>query len=138
MSKIQCQKCNDKCHDLICQRINVHCLEEYKRPYTRTKCCKLGLRKLPDWINCNKKQHMFICLKMAGKKKKKKKKGNVSKNFKTALSWYAWFMAWNNLVICEKTKVSQRLPKELDNSLMSFQKYVIDLWWQKEILYCHK
>ncbi|GFU73220.1 HTH CENPB-type domain-containing protein [Trichonephila clavipes] len=51
--------------------------------------------------------------------------------------WCSRFMARNNLVLREKTKVSQMLPKDVDNKLKSFQKYVIGLRKQKKYLLSH-
>ncbi|GFV17665.1 HTH CENPB-type domain-containing protein [Trichonephila clavipes] len=63
-----------------------------------------------------------------------KNKANESKNSKATFSWCSRFMARNNLVLREKTKVSQMLPKEVDNK---FQKYVIGLRKQKKYLLSH-
>ncbi|GFX48072.1 HTH CENPB-type domain-containing protein [Trichonephila clavipes] len=46
-------------------------------------------------------------------------------------------MALNNLVLREETKVSQILPKNVDNKLVSFQKYVIGLRKQTKYLLSH-
>lgn len=45
-------------------------------------------------------------------------------------------MARNDLVL-RKKKASQRLPKDLDNKLIHFQKYVIDLRRQNSYLLSH-
>ncbi|GFU60735.1 pogo transposable element with KRAB domain [Trichonephila clavipes] len=63
-----------------------------------------------------------------------KKNANESKNFKATFSRCSRFMARNNLVLREKTKVSQMLPKDVDNKLISFQKNVIRLRKQKKYL----
>ncbi|GFX46653.1 pogo transposable element with KRAB domain [Trichonephila clavipes] len=66
-----------------------------------------------------------------------KKNANESKNFKATFSWCSRFMARNNLVLREKTNVSQMLPKDVDNKWISFQKYVIGLRKQKKYLLSH-
>ncbi|GFS75306.1 pogo transposable element with KRAB domain [Trichonephila clavipes] len=63
-----------------------------------------------------------------------KKNANESKNFKATFSWCSRFMARNNLVLREKTKVSQLLPKEVDNK---FQMYIIGFRKQKKYLLSH-
>ncbi|GFT97623.1 pogo transposable element with KRAB domain [Trichonephila clavipes] len=63
-----------------------------------------------------------------------KKNANESKNFKKTFSWCSRFMTRNNLGLREKTKVSQMLPKDVDNKSISFQKYVIGLRKQKKYL----
>ncbi|GFU76721.1 pogo transposable element with KRAB domain [Trichonephila clavipes] len=58
-------------------------------------------------------------------------------NRAAARIWCSRFMARNNLVLREKTKVSQMLPKDVDNKSISFQKYVIGLRKQKKYLLSH-
>ncbi|GFY27422.1 pogo transposable element with KRAB domain [Trichonephila clavipes] len=66
-----------------------------------------------------------------------KKNANESKKFKATFSWCSHFTARNNLVLREKTKVSQMFPKDVDNKLISFLKYVIGLRKQKKYLLSH-
>lgn len=66
-----------------------------------------------------------------------KKNADESQDFKATLSWCGRFMTRNNLVLREKTKISQSLPVDLDTKLISFQKYIIDLRKQKNYLMSH-
>ncbi|GFX14968.1 pogo transposable element with KRAB domain [Trichonephila clavipes] len=65
-----------------------------------------------------------------------KNNANESKNFKATFSWCSRFKARNSLVLREKTKVSHK-TKDVDNKLISFQKYVIKLRKQKKYLLSH-
>ncbi|GFS88623.1 HTH CENPB-type domain-containing protein [Trichonephila clavipes] len=91
----------------------------------------MRLGKSPERITCNQKQCTFIRL------KRPKKNANESKNFKATFSWFSRFMAHNNLVLREKTKVAQMLLKDMDYKLKSFQKYVIGLRKQKKYSLSH-
>ena len=48
-------------------------------------------------------------------------------DFKGSISWCSRFMKRYNLVLREKTKIAQKLPRELDDKITSFHKFVIDL-----------
>lgn len=110
----------------------------------RNKCAlRKGVEKWPileenvaNWVLENRQNGLIItrnsvrlfALKWA------KTNPNESEHFKATTSWCSRFMARNNLVLREKTKVSQMLPKDLESKLISFQKYVINLRRQKEYL----
>ena len=51
----------------------------------------------------------------------------TSHNFKASSSWCTRFMERKDLVIRQKTKISQKLPCELENKITSFQQYIIKL-----------
>ena len=55
-------------------------------------------------------------------------KSNPSKseNFKATASWCSTFMKRNDLVLRQKTKIAQKLPAELEEKVMNFQKFIID------------
>lgn len=55
-----------------------------------------------------------------------KKNSSQSENFKASTSWCDRFMKRKNFVLRQKTKVAQKLPKDLEQKLLSFQKFVID------------
>ena len=50
-----------------------------------------------------------------------------SRDFKATNSWCTRFMNRYNLVLREKTKIAQKLPRESDDKITSFHKFVIDL-----------
>ena len=47
-------------------------------------------------------------------------------NFKATVSWCSRFMHRHNLVIRQKTKIAQRLLKDLDHKITQFQTFVIN------------
>ena len=47
------------------------------------------------------------------------------KDFKATVSWCSRFMARHDLVIRQKTKISQKLPADLESKLMKFHQYII-------------
>ena len=49
-----------------------------------------------------------------------------SKDFKATVGWCNRFMNRKNLVIREKTKIAQKLPKDLDHKVSSFHKFIIN------------
>ena len=48
-----------------------------------------------------------------------------SKDFKATKGWCSRFMNRRNLVIREKTKISQKLPKDLEHKITNFHRYII-------------
>lgn len=67
-----------------------------------------------------------------------KKNPNESINFRATESWCSRFMNRRNLVLRQKTKVAQKLPKDLDDKLLSFQKFVINKRKKKTNTICPK
>lgn len=47
-------------------------------------------------------------------------------NFKATVSWCSRFMHRHDLVIRQKTKIAQKLPKDLDHKITQFQTFVIN------------
>ena len=54
-------------------------------------------------------------------------------NFITFSSWYSRFMSRHNLCIRANTKIAQKLPSQLENTVEAFQLHVIQL--RKKILF---
>ena len=98
-------------------------------------------RDLCEWVD-QKRQNGFIVTRamihiqaLAWATKNREK----SANFEATCSWCTRFMKRSNLVLRQKTKIAQKLPSDLEDKIVSFQKYVIkmdgteDNWlWQEE------
>ena len=50
-----------------------------------------------------------------------------SNDFKATVGWYSRFMNRRNLVIRERTKIAQKLPKDLEHNMTNFHKFIIQL-----------
>ena len=46
-------------------------------------------------------------------------------NFVASAGWCTCFMNRNNLCLRQRTKISQKLPKDLEEKINSFQKFII-------------
>ena len=105
------------------------------RKMPKTKCARRGDKahwpeledEVTDWVMENRQNGFPItrnaiiiyALKWA------KKNPEKSQNFKATNSWCARFMERKDLVMRQKTKIAQKLPAELDEKVISFQRYVI-------------
>ena len=129
--------------------VNGGSLKQFCRNCHTKKCALRGKnckwpeleRDLCEWVD-QKRQNGFIvtramiriqALAWAAKNQEK------SANFKATCSWCTRFMKRSNLVLRQKTKIAQKLPSDLEDKIVSFQKYVIkmdgtedDLLWEEE------
>ena len=87
---------------------------------TRRRCCKMGKREATEWPVCYACTDSPFCNWAGGNEEN-------SRDFKATNSWCTRFMNRYNLVLREKTKIAQKLPRELDDKITSFHKFVIDL-----------
>ncbi|KFD50651.1 hypothetical protein M513_08458, partial [Trichuris suis] len=51
----------------------------------------------------------------------------LCRNFKATSGWCSRFMKRKDLVLRQKTKIAQKLPADLDDKVLDFQRYVIRL-----------
>ena len=105
------------------------------RKMPKTKCARRGGKahwpeledEVTDWVMENRqngfpvtRNAIIICaLKWA------KKNPEKSQNFKPTNSWCARLMERKDLVMRHKTKIAQKLPAEMDEKVINFQRYVI-------------
>jgi len=54
-------------------------------------------------------------------------KKEVARNFKASSCWLQGFLKRRDLSLCRKTKISQRMPEDLQDKLLNFQRYIIHL-----------
>ena len=99
----------------------------------KTKCADRGRKcqwpelkkKVVEWVEENRKSGLavtrnLICLHA----KKTAQQMNID-NFLISSGWCTRFMKRNKLVLRQKTKISQRLPDDLEEKITSFQSFVI-------------
>ncbi|CAG8751711.1 644_t:CDS:1, partial [Acaulospora morrowiae] len=58
-------------------------------------------------------------------------------NFKASSTWLKRFLHRNGLTLRHKTKISQQLPKDLEEKLLNFQRYIIRLRQDKNFPLSH-
>ena len=71
-----------------------------------------------DGYIINKKPHLTPCKSLAQKQ-------NIA-NFSGTKSWCTRFMKHHGLAIHQKTKIAQKLPNDVEEKIVSFQKYLIN------------
>ena len=101
----------------------------------KSKCNQKNPPKWPKlkedvakWVSKNQQSGLFVtraqiclfALNWAGQSEEN------SRYFKESNSWCTHFINQHNLVLQEKTKIAQKLPKNLDYKITSFHKFVID------------
>ena len=81
----------------------------------------MSMAQTRNFLNClgnRKKEHGFIITRnsiQTEAMKWSKKNHELSQNFKVSRGWLSRFMIRNNLVLCQKTKIAQKLPKDLED-----------------------
>ncbi|KFD45194.1 hypothetical protein M513_13929 [Trichuris suis] len=58
----------------------------------------------------------------------------LCRNFKATSGWCSRFMKRKDLVLRQKTKIAQKLPADLDDKVLDFQRYVIRLGREHQFL----
>ena len=79
-------------------------------------------QQLKDWL-MSLRQSGYIVTRAAIRVKAKEFILNPS--FKASAGWCTRFMRRNNLTIRQRTKISQKLPEDLEEKIASFQRFVI-------------
>ena len=82
-------------------------------------------KALADWVQ-ESRQHGYIVTRGAICLNALKLAKQIGiKDFKASASWCMWFMKRHDFVLRQKIKIAQCLPRELDDKITSFQKFVI-------------
>ena len=87
-----------------------------KTPFVREE------KELKDWL-LSLRQNGYIVTRGAIRLKAKELITNPS--FKASAGWCTRFMRRNDLTIRQKTKISQKLPTDLEDKITSFQRFII-------------
>ena len=99
----------------------------------KTKCADRGRKcqwpelekKVVEWVEENRKSGLAVTRNLIRLHAKKTAQQMNIDNFLVSSGWCARFMKRNKLVLCQKTKISQRLPDDLEEKITSFQSFVI-------------
>uniref|UniRef100_H3A0T2 HTH CENPB-type domain-containing protein n=1 Tax=Latimeria chalumnae TaxID=7897 RepID=H3A0T2_LATCH len=121
--------------------------ESVLKKMPKTKCAmRTGTSHWPDlekhiseWVLENR-QNGYIVTRNAIRiyvLKWAKSNPESSKDFKATASWCSRFMERKCLVLRQKTKITQKLLKDLDDKITSFQRFTIRQQQKHEYLLCH-
>ena len=99
----------------------------------KTKCADRGRKcqwpelekKVVEWIEENRKSGLAVTRNLIRLHAKKTTQQMNIDNFLISSGWCTRFMKRNKLVLRQKTKISQRLPDDLEEKITSFQSFVI-------------
>ncbi|CAG8563033.1 2429_t:CDS:2 [Cetraspora pellucida] len=58
-------------------------------------------------------------------------KRQLASSFKTFSIWLMHFLKCHKLTLCQKTKIAQKMPADLEEKLLNFQQHVIQLHYMK-------
>jgi len=97
------------------------------------RTCRHGLAKYPElekelleWITDQRSNGYIISLvQIQLQALKLNKKLNTDQDFKASIHWVQRFMKRHGLCIRQKTKISQKLPADLDEKLVAFHSFVL-------------
>ena len=98
----------------------------------KTKCADRGRKcqwpelkiKVVKWVEENRKSGLTVTRNLIHLHAKKTTQQMNIDNFLASSGWCTWFMKRNKFVLCQKTKISQRLPDNLEEKITSFQSFV--------------
>ena len=90
--------------------------------------------KLVEWIIEQRKSGYIVT--MLHNQQKALKLSTIP-SFKASTGWVQRFMKRHDLVLRQKTKISQKLPDDFEEEVLSFQKYVIQLRKEHQFRLCH-
>ena len=82
-------------------------------------------KKVVEWVEENRKSGLAVTRNLIRLHAKKTAQQMNIDNFLVSSGWCTRFMKWNKLVLCQKTKISERLPDDLEEKITSFQSFVI-------------
>ena len=99
----------------------------------KTKCADCGRKcqwpelekKVVEWVEENRKSGLAVTRNLIHLHAKKTAQQMNIDNFLVSSGWCTRFMKRNKLVLHQKTKISQRLPDDLEEKITSFQSFVI-------------
>ena len=95
----------------------------------KTKCADRGRKcqwpelekKVVEWVEENRKSGLAVTRNLIRLHAKKTAQQMNIDNFLVSSGWCTRFMKRNKLVLRQKTKISQRLPDDLEEKITSFQ-----------------
>ena len=101
----------------------------------KTKCADRGLKchwpeleeQLVKWIDENRLSGFVVTRNEIMLKARSLAKKNKIVGFTGSISWCSRFMKRNGFVLRMKTKISQKLPADLEDKITNFQSFVIKL-----------
>ena len=107
-------------------------IDNIKSP-PKTKCADRGRKcqwpelekKVVEWVEENRKSGLAVTRNLIRLHAKKNAQQMNIDNFLVSSGWCTRFMKRNKLVLRQKTKISQRLPDNLEEKITSFQSFVI-------------
>ena len=85
---------------------------------------------LVDWVESQRKNRYIVTcfhVQLQARKMSKDVKYGVSENFKVSNGWCQKFMKRHSLALRQRTKISQKLPKDLDEKITKFHTFVLNL-----------
>ena len=82
-------------------------------------------KALADWVQESRQDGYIVTRGAIRLNALKLAKQTGIKDFKASASWCTRFMKSHDFVLRQKNKIAQRLPRELDDKITSFQKFVI-------------
>ena len=99
----------------------------------KTKCADHGRKcqwpelekKVVEWVEENRKCGLAVTRNLIRLHAKKTAQQMNIDNFLVSSGWCTRFMKRNKLVLRQNTKISQRLPDDLEEKITSFQSFVI-------------
>lgn len=96
-------------------------------------------KELVEWVEAQRQNGLIITHEQVKMQAKKMSKdfGNLGEHFHASTGWCNNFLKRHSLVTRQKTKISQKLPQDLDDKVLSFQKFVIDLRKEQKFDLCH-
>ena len=82
-------------------------------------------KALADWVQESRQNGCIVTRGAICLKAFKLAKQTLTKDFKASACWCTRFMERHDFVLRQKTKIAQRLHRELDDKITSFQRFVI-------------
>ena len=82
-------------------------------------------KKVVEWVEENRKSGLAMTRNLIRLHAKKTAQQMNIDNFLVSSGWCTRFMKRNKLMLRQKTKISQRLPDDLEEKITSFQSFVI-------------
>ena len=106
----------------------------------KTKCADRGRKcqwpelekKVVEWVEENRKSGLAVTRNLIRLHAKKTAQQMNIDNFLVSSGWCTRFMKRNKVVLRHKTKISQRLPDDLEEKITSFQSFVMKQELQEE------
>ena len=93
-----------------------------------SKCYRPELEEpLAKWVDENRRSGYVVTRNQIMLQAKSLAKKNKIIGFTGCRSWCSRFMKMHNLILRQKTKISQKLPRDLEDKITHFQSFVIKL-----------